>query len=303
MPDKTTVSGTAPAKLNLWLRVINKRPDGYHNLQTLMAKTPDLCDHITVTTATQNSNESMSVNLRLSGQTNNQLLPARTEDNLIVRAVNAFLSLHSIRATVTVDLHKRIPIGSGLAGGSSDAATTLKLLNKLYKTDMNTLQLQALAVRIGADCPFFFSNNCAVVAGIGEKIIPVHMPVQWHALVCPPIPISTAQAFSDLALPEPSASSEHLQDSEQTDHKSFQSGYAESHGNDFLETVLAGSSQLQDLYQKMSNLAQVKLTGTGSCLFFSNTSRAEILSISAKLMKICEYPIYIVRTGSVINGV
>ena len=191
MLASTTISRAAPAKVNLCLRIVGRRTDGYHLLDSIFAAI-DLSDRVTVavapgTEATEDS--SVTVSCNYPGVPND-------ETNLAARAVRAFLAATNERAHVRVSIDKRIPPGAGLGGGSSNAATVLATLNDLCDTPLAPTQLAELALTLGADVPFFLTGGCARVRGIGEHIEPIHgWPGQELVVAIPPITVSTAWAF------------------------------------------------------------------------------------------------------------
>ncbi len=181
---------TAPAKINIILKVLNQRNDGYHNLWSLM-HTVGLVDQLRF-----------------------QLLPHRTEiqlrcdhpdvptdsSNLIVRAATLLLKQTNQSVGVLVELQKGIPMGAGLGGGSSDAAATLIALKHLLKLDWTTSDMTPLAMSLGSDVPFFLSAPCAIVEGCGEQVAPIHVQGQrWVLFIKPDFSIETKWAYGKLA--------------------------------------------------------------------------------------------------------
>ena len=192
----------APAKLNLGLRVVGRRSDGYHLLESLFVPL-ELADRlrIEVEPAAQTS-----ILVALVGRAGD--LPAG-DDNLVARAARAFLDAAGLAARVAVTLDKQIPVGAGLGGGSSDAAAVLGALADNFANMISNLTLAALAVRLGADVPFFLDPRPAWVTGIGEQIeaVPEFPPLDL-LLVTPAPPLATADVFRafDAALTPPSPS-------------------------------------------------------------------------------------------------
>ena len=157
----------APAKLNLFLHVTGRRADGYHELQTLF-QLIDLCDTVTI-------------NVREDGQIERPLGPpgVPAEADLTVRAAQALQSATGTRLGASLKVHKRIPLGAGLGGGSSDAATTLLVLNELWDCGLSVSELASLARPLGADVPVFVQGSSAWAEGIGEHLTPVILPTKW----------------------------------------------------------------------------------------------------------------------------
>ncbi|HEX4857442.1 MAG TPA: 4-(cytidine 5'-diphospho)-2-C-methyl-D-erythritol kinase, partial [Usitatibacteraceae bacterium] len=174
----------APAKLNLFLHVVGRRADGYHLLQSVFALI-ELQDRLEI--AVRNDGAIR----RLRGNDG-----IRPEDDLMVRA--AFLLQRESGCTLGADLSidKRIPLGGGLGGGSSDAATVLLALNALWNLDWPVSRLTKLGLALGADVPFFVQGCNAWVEGIGETLVPVELPPWWYVVLEPPVPVSTAGIFA-----------------------------------------------------------------------------------------------------------
>jgi 4-diphosphocytidyl-2-C-methyl-D-erythritol kinase len=183
----------APAKLNLFLEVLGKRPDGYHELETLMV-TVNLCD----TLAFRDDPSG-----RLTLVCSDPRLPTGPE-NLVVRAAEL------LRGTVSgpppgaaIELTKEVPAEAGLGGGSSDAATTLLALDRLWNLQTPPSRLEALAGELGSDVPFFLHPPAAVCRGRGERVEPISLPRDLHfVLVCPPIGSSTAAVYRHVVVPD-----------------------------------------------------------------------------------------------------
>lgn len=175
----------APAKLNLFLHIVGRRADGYHQLQSLF-QLIDLRDIVTLSP-------------RNDGQiTRSGGVPdLAVEDDLVVRSAR-LLAQHAEREPTGVDIHvdKQIPVGAGLGGGSSDAASTLLGLNQLWRLGLSANALADLALPLGADVPFFVRGHNAWVEGIGEQITPVGLHPAWFAVCVPPIHVATAAIFS-----------------------------------------------------------------------------------------------------------
>jgi len=178
----------APAKINLVLEVLGKRADGYHEIRSLV-QTINMCDVLSFELADKTSFECTEPSLQ-------------TSDNLVVQAAELFRKISGYERGAKIKLKKRIPWGAGLGGGSSDAATTLSALNRLWKLKLKTLDLVELAARLGSDVPFFVHGGAALIEGRGEKVMPLaaSMP-SWFVLLLPPlprIPHKTKQLYSHL---------------------------------------------------------------------------------------------------------
>ncbi|MGE0312069.1 MAG: 4-(cytidine 5'-diphospho)-2-C-methyl-D-erythritol kinase [Lautropia sp.] len=173
----------APAKLNLFLHVTGRRADGYHLLETVF-RFVDLADHIVL------SRRDDGLIVREGG-----LDEVAPEDDLVVRAAHALREATGCRLGATIALDKRIPAGAGLGGGSSDAATVLLGLNRLWRLGLTRDRLMAIGVRLGADVPVFVFGRNAYATGIGEVLAPVPLPPQWFVLAMPSVAVSTASVF------------------------------------------------------------------------------------------------------------
>lgn len=192
----------APAKLNLGLRVVGRRDDGYHLLESLFVPL-DLSDRLRIVVQ---ADAQTSIAVALAGQAAE--VPAG-DGNLAARAARAFLDAAGLAARVQITLDKQIPVGAGLGGGSSDAATVLRSLAQLYANKLSAQALAAIAVGLGADVPFFLDPRPAWVTGIGERIEPLpEFPPFEVLLVTPSPPLATAEVFRafDAALTPPSPS-------------------------------------------------------------------------------------------------
>jgi len=174
----------APAKLNLFLHVTGRRPDGYHLLQTLF-RFIDFADHLTFL-----PREDGAIVL----ETPLPKVPAGK--NLVVRAARLLREKTGIQAGVSIRLEKALPSGGGLGGGSSDAATTLLALNHLWQTGLSRPELQALGLSLGADVPVFLFGQNAFAEGIGDQFMPVVLSHAWYLLLFPPVAANTAVVFA-----------------------------------------------------------------------------------------------------------
>lgn len=204
MRTTRTASGLlvrAPAKVNLFLEVLGKRPDGYHDLATLMVAV-SLYD-----TLEFKEDRSKALSLDLAPQasvsaTEDRPILSAGPDNLIRRAAELLRQHTGHAGGARIRLHKRIPLAAGLAGGSTDAAATLFGLNALWRLGLGGQELAALGAEIGSDVPFFFAAPAAWCSGRGEVVTPLTLGVPlWLVLVCPPVGLSTAAVFKALELP------------------------------------------------------------------------------------------------------
>jgi 4-diphosphocytidyl-2-C-methyl-D-erythritol kinase len=177
----------APAKINHSLRILNRRNDGFHEIDTLIAPI-SLCDEINI--------ERKKSGQGIDFHCDDPSVP-RGEDNLVVRAAKSFFTATKLTPAVSIDLKKKIPHGAGLGGGSSDAAATLLALNRLFETNLTREELAKLGSEIGSDVPFFIFESAATCRGRGELVTPVHLPAQLSILLLKPdFVVATAWAYS-----------------------------------------------------------------------------------------------------------
>jgi len=163
-----------PAKINLYLRILGKRPDGFHELETLMCP-------VSIFDEMEFENGPADVELQIEGAD----IPAG-EDNLVVRAVRLLQEATGLRNGVRIRLRKQIPVGGGLAGGSSNAALTLRALNTFWKAGLSEAQLGQAAAKLGSDINFFLQDGPAICRGRGELVEPVELAGEWQALLINP---------------------------------------------------------------------------------------------------------------------
>lgn len=183
-----------PCKINFGLRVLRRRPDGYHDLESIFLPVPFLHDDLELTRLADSDGETTLV---LSGIA----LDGDAADNLCLRAYRLLKADFPNLPPVQIRLHKRIPFGAGLGGGSSDAAFTLKGLNELFGLGLDAAELERYAARLGADCPFFIRCVPALVEGIGDRLTPLgYNPIEGRhlLLVKPPEAVSTREAYAGM---------------------------------------------------------------------------------------------------------
>lgn len=182
---ESSATWPAPAKLNLMLHITGRRADGYHELQTVF-QFVDLCDEL-------------QFEITSDGQVSRSMGPAsiRAEDDLVVRSAVALQQITATQLGTQISINKHIPVGAGLGGGSSDAATTLHALNRLWKLNLNIDQLAEIGLGLGADVPVFVRGFAAFAEGIGERLQAVSPAESWYLLITPDVHVSTAEIFSD----------------------------------------------------------------------------------------------------------
>jgi len=184
----TKLTFPAPAKLNLFLHVVGQRSDGYHLLQTVF-RLLDFYDELTLRVRDDGL---IRLVTPLEG------VPA--EQDLCMRAAKLLQQESGTRLGIDIAIQKHIPMGGGLGGGSSDAATMLMALNKLWQLNWTNEQLQTLGLQLGADVPVFIFGENAFAEGVGEKLSAVSLPPAWYLVIVPPVHISTAEIFSNKEL-------------------------------------------------------------------------------------------------------
>jgi 4-diphosphocytidyl-2-C-methyl-D-erythritol kinase len=253
----------APAKLNLFLHIVGRRADGYHELQTCF-QFIDLCDEITLTV--RNDGQIRRVK-DIPG------LPA--EVDLCVRAARALKEVSGSILGVDIGLHKKIPVGGGLGGGSSDAATCLVALNQLWGLHLPPQKLAAIGVKLGADVPVFVHGRVAWAEGVGERLTPLYPPLAPnepnYLILKPNVSVSTAEVFQD---PELTRNSPPI-----TIH-----GFLASGGrNDCLGVVRRRFPQVAHALDWLSVYGSARLTGTGACVFLACETMELGQEIIAKL--------------------
>jgi len=258
----------APAKLNLFLHVVGRRPDGYHLLQTVF-RFVDLCDTLdfdaTADGALSREGEG------LAG------LPA--DQDLVLRAAEALRRATGTRQGARIRYRKRIPAGGGLGGGSSDAATTLIALNRLWGTGLTRAELMRLALPLGADVPVFVFGRSAFAQGVGEDLTAVTLPERTYWIVRPSAHVATADVFRD---PDLTRNSESVKIAVFTD---WQTGCCTGKffgRNDLEATVFRQHPDIARLARAMQCTGdaevEVRMTGSGSCLFaeFPDADQARV---------------------------
>ena len=185
--EMQTMQVLAPAKINLSLKILGGRSDGFHEIETLIAPI-SLCDQIRI----DKSDSGKGIEFHCDDPS----VPM-SDDNLVLRAAKAFFAATKLKSAVSIELKKRIPHGAGLGGGSSDAASTLLGLNELFETKLPREALVKLAEPIGSDVPFFIFESVAICRGRGELVVPVRLPQAFSILLLKPnFVVPTAWAYS-----------------------------------------------------------------------------------------------------------
>lgn len=236
-------SWPAPAKLNLFLHIVGRRADGYHRLQTLF-QFLDYGDRLTF-------------RVRADGRIVRRGGPAdvAVEADLCVRAARALQRATGTLHGVEIALDKRLPLGGGLGGGSSDAATTLVALNRLWATGLEDAELQRLGLELGADVPIFVHGHAAWAEGVGEELIDVDPPTPWYVVVAPSVHVATGEVFGAPEL---------TRDCAPITISDFLSGRC---GNVCEPVVRSRYPVVAEALDWLGRYGPARMTGTGACVF------------------------------------
>ena len=266
MSEKMTESGPgwgeswpAPAKLNLLLRIVGRREDGYHLLQTVF-QFIDLSDRILFFPRSDGQ-----VRLRT-------ILPGVPEsDDLTVRAARLLKQHSGWSGGVDIEVQKVLPMGGGLGGGSSDAATVLAVLNRIWRLGYFPDQLMELGLSLGADVPVFVFGQSAWAEGVGEVLKPISSVEQWYVVLVPDCQVATAEVFSAPSL---------TRDNTPVTIERFLSGFDV---NDCLPVVSEMYPPVKQALEYLSGFGEARLTGTGACVFLAADDHASALAIADRL--------------------
>jgi 4-diphosphocytidyl-2-C-methyl-D-erythritol kinase len=189
-----TLGAEAPAKVNLFLRVVGRRADGYHELQSLVAPI-DLSDHVQIHADASSEFRTLALSLEVIGEPGVVAGVPMDESNLVLRAARALAETQAIRGFADITLTKRVPAAAGLGGGSADAAATLRILNDLWEIGLDEEGLRSVGLAVGSDVPALLVSGPALVGGRGERLEALSIPELDLALVTFPFGIRTADAF------------------------------------------------------------------------------------------------------------
>jgi 4-diphosphocytidyl-2-C-methyl-D-erythritol kinase len=249
----------APAKLNLFLHIVGRRPDGYHELQTLF-QLIDLRDTVAIT-------------VRDDGVIERPVGPPGVDpgDDLVVRAARALQSRTGRRLGASLRVLKRIPMGGGLGGGSSDAATTLLALNRLWECGLGTDELAELGLPLGADVPVFVRGSSAWAEGVGETLTPVELPEKWFVIIHPGVAVATRDVFQ---APELTRNSPII---------TIRAALGSGGRNDCEPVVRARYPEVAEALDWLSRYGAAGLTGTGSCIFAEYPSAIDAERVAARV--------------------
>ncbi|MBX3716594.1 MAG: 4-(cytidine 5'-diphospho)-2-C-methyl-D-erythritol kinase [Burkholderiales bacterium] len=253
----------APAKLNLFLHVVGRRADGYHLLQSAFALI-DAADRLRFAVREDGAIRRVS---ELAG------VPA--ESDLVVRAARLLQAETGTRLGADIEVEKNLPLGGGVGGGSSDAATTLLALNRLWGTGLDRAALQALGARLGADVPFFVFGRNAWVEGVGDRLTALDLPPAWYLVLVPPVAVPTAAVF---------AAPELTRDTEPLKMEDFSAHLAPGRFRNDLEPVVAAKyPPVREHLEWLAGQGGGRLTGSGACVFARFEDRASAEGALARL--------------------
>lgn len=249
----------APAKLNLMLRVVGRRADGYHLLQTVFR----FIDHADTVTITVREDGLVRRTTDVPG--------VAADGDLAVRAARALQQATGCRLGADMAIEKRIPMGAGLGGGSSDAATVLLALNQLWRTGLSREALARLGLTLGADVPVFVFGCSAYAEGVGEQLTPVALAPAWYVVLTPPVAVPTARVFAHPDL---------KRDSEPIRIQRFSAGPA---GNDLQPVVCAEYPEVARHLAWLAGQAPAMMTGSGASVFAAFGSEREAQAVLDRL--------------------
>lgn len=261
----------APAKLNLFLHVVGRRADGYHLLQTLF-RFIDL-------------NDTLHFTLRTDGVVHrvNDIVGVPAEADLVVRAARLLQRETGCVLGADIQVDKRIPMGGGLGGGSSDAATTLLALNRLWELNVSREKLMAWGLTLGADVPVFVYGENAFAEGVGEQLQSYDLPVAWYVVLCPPVHVPTAQIFSHPELTRNTISMTMRALPKGQDFKSGQNQGGLQLGNDLQAVACALYPAVAAHLAWLSQFAPALMTGSGACVFAEFATEVAAEAVLQKL--------------------
>lgn len=241
------------------LRIVGRKPDGYHLLQTVF-QFIDLCDYISFNLINQST-----ICLKPP------LFDVPDDQNLCLRAARLLQKESGYSHGVEIEIEKRLPMGAGLGGGSSDAATTLLALNELWNLHLSCDEIIQLGLGLGADVPVFVYGRAAWAEGVGEVLTPLEMPEPWYVVLKPECHVSTSKVFASPGL---------TRNNDPVTLGSFISGWVE---NDCLQVVAETYPQVKSALDDLSGFGQARLTGTGACVFAAFDSESQAKHVVASL--------------------
>jgi len=257
----------APAKLNLFLHITGVRPDGYHELQTVF-QFLDFCDEL-------------EFQVRDDGQICrvNDVAGVPEDEDLVVRAAQLLQRQTGTKQGADIHIQKNLPMGGGLGGGSSDAATTLVALNQLWELGLDEDSLAALGLKLGADVPVFVRGWSAWAEGVGEQLDPITLSEPWFVVLVPKVNVSTADLFNDPQLTRDSAPIKIRGSFEGHATSASSNGF----GNVFEPVVRERYGEIDEAITWLSEFSLARLTGTGACVFAAFDEESQAREVAAQV--------------------
>lgn len=249
----------APAKLNLFLHVVGRRADGYHLLQTLFR----FVDYGDTLRFAPRDDGAVVLATPLPG--------VPPESDLTVRAARLLQAEAGCEQGVTISLEKRLPMGGGLGGGSSDAATILLALNHLWQLGLSRVRLQEIGLALGADVPIFVFGRNAFAEGVGEALTPIDLPEAWYVVLEPPVQVPTVEIFRRPELKRDTAAIAAVD---------WRPGFG---GNDLEPVATALYHEVAEHIGWLSAYGNVRMSGSGACVFAEFEGRHEAEAVAAQL--------------------
>ncbi|MCK8516521.1 4-(cytidine 5'-diphospho)-2-C-methyl-D-erythritol kinase [Methylonatrum kenyense] len=260
----------APAKLNLFLHITGRRVDGYHELQTVF-RLLDMADLLDFAVSDD-------------GRIRRAVpLPGIAEQqDLTVRAAQALRDATGTSRGACIRLHKQLPMGGGLGGGSSDAATTLLALNHLWRTGLSLQELAEIGLGLGADVPVFVHGRSSWAEGVGERLQPLDLAPSWYVVLCPECPVSTAEVFADPEL---------TRDSAPIRIPAFLAGG----GRNVCEPVVSRKhAEVAQALEWLGGFGSARMSGTGACVFLACVDQEQACSV-AESARQAGWPVRVAR--------
>jgi 4-diphosphocytidyl-2-C-methyl-D-erythritol kinase len=257
----------APAKLNLMLHITGRRADGYHELQTIF----QFLDHGDQLSFQVCSDNELTLTPEVAG--------VKFEDNLIIKAARSLQNHNkakNLNCGANIKLEKILPMGGGLGGGSSDAATTMLALNKLWQLDLTLNELAEIGVKLGADVPVFIKGQACWAEGVGEKITPLpDLAENWFLVACPNAHSDTKEIFSHKEL---------TRNSQILNMRHALEGQAANNSRNDCQLVASKlSPEIGKTLNLLNKFGSAKMTGTGACVFLSFASENKATKVASKL--------------------
>ena len=252
---------SAPAKLNLFLHINHQQANGYHELQTIF----QFINYYDQLTFTPRKDNEIHLTTKLPG--------VSIKNNLIIRAAKLMQQHNKKRHGVNIGIKKRIPIGSGLGGGSSNAATTILALNYLWDLQLPQQQLLQLGLQLGADVPVFIFGKSCWAENLGEQMTSLKLPTPWFVVIFPPVQIATAEIFCDPRL------------TRNTPKSDISLSLLETGENDCQAVTIRRHPEVAQALNWLSQFGTVQMTGTGGGIFARFDERAQANNIVKQLPK------------------